>query len=174
MRTMCALACLATCVWLIGLSVAAEKKELSDRDQKFVTTAASAGMAEVKAGDIARDRATSDDVKKFAEHMVRDHSKANQELVAILKRAKIDVPKDMREQDQTAIDNLNKQNGAAFDREYIRQQLAAHKEAVALFEDEAKSGKNEELKAFAEKTLPTLREHLKEVTKLAGGDRPSK
>jgi len=172
---MCALAALVTCVWVIGLNVVAEeKRDAGDRDQKFATTAAAAGMAEVKAGNIAMDKATSDDVKKFGEHMVRDHSKANQELTAIMKRANIDVPREMSEKDRTAIDNLNKQNGADFDRAYIKQQLAAHKDAVALFEDEAKNGKNEELRAFAEKTLPTLREHLKHVTQLAGGDRPSK
>src|SRR5262249_33574677 len=58
---------------LVGLS-AAQNARLSDLDQKFVNTAAVAGMAEVKAGEVAKDRATSDDVKKFADSMVADHS----------------------------------------------------------------------------------------------------
>jgi putative membrane protein len=157
---------------LVGLS-AAEQPRLGDLDRKFVDAAA-AGMAEVKAGEVAKDRAMSDDVKKFAGHMVTDHTKANKEFTDLLGKKNISAPKEMREQDRAAIDSLSKLKGAAFDREYVKQQLAAHKEAVALFEEESKNGKDADLRAFAEKTLPTLREHLKEVTTLAGGEKPSK
>jgi putative membrane protein len=54
-----------------------------------------------------------------------------------------------------------------------RRQIRDHEKTIALFEREAKSGKDAELKAFAEKTLPTLKEHLSMVrdlkTKLAKG-----
>jgi putative membrane protein len=153
---------------------AAENPRLSDLDQKFVTVAASGGMMEVKAGDLAKERATNDAVKKFAEHMVTDHGKTNKEFTDMLGNKGIRVPRDMRDEDRTAIDNISKLKGAGFEREYLKQQLAAHKEAVALFEEESKNGKDADLRAFAEKTLPTLREHLKEVTSLAGGERPSR
>jgi putative membrane protein len=163
---------------LVGLGLvgpsAAEQPRLGDLDRKFVDAAAAAGMAEVKAGEVAKDRATGDDVKKFADHMVTDHTKANKEFTELLGKKNVSAPKEMREQDRAAIDNLSKLKGAAFDREYVKQQLAAHKEAVALFEEESKNGKDADLRAFAEKTLPTLREHLKQVTTLAGGEKPSK
>ncbi len=172
MRLSWVLAALAG-VGLVGVA-RAQNARLSDLDQKFIMAAASSGMMEVKAGDLAKEHASNDAVKKFAEHMVTDHSKANKQFTDLLSNKGIMVPKEMREEDRTAIDNLSKLKGAGFDREYLKQQLSAHKEAVALFEEEAKNGKDADLRAFAEKTLPKLREHLKEVTSLAGGERPSR
>jgi putative membrane protein len=172
MRLTCVLALVAG-LGLVGVA-AAENQRLGDLDQKFVNAAASAGMAEVKAGDLAKERAMNDAVKKFADGMGTDHTKANKEFTDLLGKKGISVPKDLREEDRTAIDTLSRLKGADFDREYLKQQLAAHKVAVALFEEEAKNGKDADLRAFAEKALPTLREHLKHVTSLAGGERPSR
>jgi putative membrane protein len=74
---------------------------------------------------------------------------------------------------QAAIAKLEKLDGAAFDRAYVDDQIRDHDKTIALFEREVKSGKDPELKAFAEKTLPTLKEHRSMVqelkTKLAKG-----
>jgi putative membrane protein len=172
-QVLAALMGLGACLGLVGLSAAQENK-VSEVDQKFVRAAASRGLAEVKAGELAKDRAKSDAVKKFAEQMVSDHDKANKDLMDLASKKGIRVSKDMREQERTPIDTLSKLKGPAFDAEFLRQQVTAHKEAVSLFEQESKKGKDEDLRSFAEKTLPTLREHLKEVTKLAGGERPSR
>ena len=74
---------------------------------------------------------------------------------------------------QAVLTKLERLDGAAFDRAYVDDQIRDHEKTIALFEREAKSGKDAELKAFAEKTLPTLKEHLSMVrdlkTKLAKG-----
>jgi len=156
------------CAGLTGLALLAvaatgraEEGRLGDLDQKFVNGAASGGQYEVKSSELAADRAADEGTKKFAKHMIDDHSKANKELMSLLDKRKATPPKDMREQERANVDKLTKLKGADFDREYWMQQLAAHKEAVALFEEEAKNGKDADLKAFAEKTLPTIRDHLK-------------
>ena len=56
--------------------------------------------------------------------------------------------------------------GAAFDRGFVEAQVKAHQEAIALFEQEATSGADAELKAFAQKQLPGLRNHLKQAQDL--------
>jgi putative membrane protein len=164
---------LGTGLWAVGLVAAQERANESALDQKFINAATSSGMFEVKSSELAEDRATNDNVKKFAKEMVNDHKKADKELMDILGKKGISAPK-MREQDQANLDKLSKLKGGDFDRQYGVMQLAGHKEAVALFEEEAKNGKDADLKAFAEKALPTLREHLKHATETFGGERPSK
>ena len=56
--------------------------------------------------------------------------------------------------------------GAAFDRGFIEAQVKAHQEAIALFEAQANGGGDAELKAFAQKQLPALRNHLKQAQDL--------
>lgn len=57
-------------------------------------------------------------------------------------------------------------NGAAFDRGFIEAQVKAHQEAISLFEAQANSGSDAELKAFAQKQLPALRAHLRQAQDL--------
>jgi putative membrane protein len=64
--------------------------------------------------------------------------------------------------------------GADFDKTYIQTQVAAHDEAVVLFSNAGKNAKNPGLKAFAEKTLPTIKEHHEHARKHAGGDKSDK
>ncbi len=152
----------------VNVATAEDKGGKGGLDAKFVKGAASGGMFEVKSSELAGDRATSADVKKFAEHMVRDHGKANKELMDLCSKKGIEAPKEMQPQDKTAIEKLSSLQGAEFDRAFMKAQLAAHKEAVALFEEEAKNGKDQELRSWAEKTLPTLRDHLSMAMKHAG------
>jgi putative membrane protein len=138
----------------------------SNPDRKFAETAASAGMAEVEMGKVAQQRGGSD-VKAFADRMVTDHGKANQELTAIAGAKNIKLPAGLSGKDQRELGKLQKLTGGGFDAEYVKSQVAAHKDAVALFKRESSSGKDTDLKAFAGKTLPTLQEHLTMVTALS-------
>jgi putative membrane protein len=59
------------------------------------------------------------------------------------------------------MDKMQKLSGAQFDRAYMDDMVADHKQDVAEFKKEASSGKDSEVKSFAAKTLPTLEDHLK-------------
>jgi putative membrane protein len=59
------------------------------------------------------------------------------------------------------MDKMQKLSGAQFDRAYMDDMVADHKQDVAEFKKEASSGKDNEVKSFATKTLPTLEDHLK-------------
>jgi putative membrane protein len=135
-------------------------------DRKFVEAAATAGMAEVAMAKVAQQRGGAD-VKRFANRMVTDHDKANRELMAIAGTKSIDVPDKLPGKDRRALDKLRKLRGAAFDAEYVKSQLAAHKDAWSLFKRESANGRDSDLKAFAGRTLPTLQEHLANITALA-------
>ena len=140
---------------------------LTGQDSKFVNTAAEAGAAEVAMGKLASDHASSADVKSFASRMVTDHQKAGDQLKSIAKAKGVNPPEQLSKKDQSELDKLGKLKGADFDKEYVKVQLAAHKDAVSLFSAESKSGKDAELKQFASTTLPTLQDHLRMVQDLS-------
>jgi putative membrane protein len=130
-------------------------------DEHFVMEVAQDGMAEVELGKLAADKASSADVKKFAQRMVDDHSKANDELKTLAQNKKITLPTSVDATHKATLDRLSTLSGEAFDRAYMQEMVKAHRKAVEAFRMEAKSGKDPDIKAWASKTLPTLEEHLK-------------
>ena len=131
----------------------------------FVDNAAEGGITEVEAGKLALEKSSSADVKTFAQHMVTDHTKANQELMALAKKLDIEVPDDAALTDK-AKKAILEMRDESFDKAYSNNQVAAHEKTVELFKKEAASSDNPELKAFATKTLPTLEAHLKMAKEL--------
>jgi putative membrane protein len=109
---------------------------LNGQDRKFVTSAAEAGAAEVAMGKLASDHASSTDVKSFAARMVTDHEKAGDQLKSIASAKDVTPPDRPSKKDQSELDKLSRLKGVDFDKEYVKVQLAAHKDAVALFGSE--------------------------------------
>jgi putative membrane protein len=132
-------------------------------EESFWTTAADGGLAEVEMGKLASQKAQNPDVKKFAQMMVSDHTKANNELKAIAAKQKITLPTEVGPRNRSTIDELNKLSGADFDREYVQAMVDDHEADVQLFEDQAEDETDAQAKAFAEKTLPVLRKHLEAI-----------
>jgi putative membrane protein len=130
-------------------------------DATFVSDAASGGMAEVQLGQLAQEKGSSDAVKDFGQKMVTDHGKADDELKGIAEKEGITVPSNMSRKDQAAYDRLSKLQGAEFDREYARMMVRDHQKDIVAFEKEADNGKDNSVKEFAHRTLPTLKEHLR-------------
>ncbi len=137
-------------------------------DEQFVAHAASGGMAEVKLSQFAADHATNADVKSFAQHMVTDHTKANDNLKQAAAGANITVPADIDARDKAMGDRVMAMKGDDFDRGFMRANIRDHEKTIALFEAEASHGKNDALKGFATSTLPTLRDHLKMAQDIGG------
>ncbi len=140
----------------------------SSSDREFMMKAAIGGMEEVELGRLATQKAASPDVKQFGQRMVDDHSKANSELMGLAARKAVSLPTALDKQHQDDVDKLSKLSGAAFDREYMSMMVKDHQEDVAEFEREAASGADTDVKQWAERTLPTLRQHLQMAQETAG------
>jgi putative membrane protein len=123
-------------------------------------------MAEVELGKVAQQKASDSQVKSFAERMVTDHSKANDELKSIAGGKGVTLPTSLDKDHQKDSDKMQRLQGPEFDREYMKHMVADHKKTVADFEKQAKSGKDNEVKQFAAKNLPTIQEHLKMAQQL--------
>jgi putative membrane protein len=137
-------------------------------DEQFVQKASAAGLAEVNMAKMALQNASRDDVKQFAKRVIEDHTKANRELNRIADAKRFTPAASMDGAHETMATRMSRLTGADFDREYMRNQVKDHEQAVALFEAESKNGRDPQLKEFATKTLPTLREHLETAQKIAG------
>ena len=133
---------------------------MSKTDSKFVIDAAQGGMAEVKAGQLAAEKATDPDVKSFAQKMVEDHGKANDELKAAAEKKGIAVPMALDSSHEKMLQKLSKLIGADFDKQYVKDMISDHKDTIELFQKEADKGDDGDLKAWAGQTLPTLQMHL--------------
>lgn len=131
----------------------------------FVDNAAQSGITEVEAGKLALQKSSSADIKTFAQHMVDDHTKANQQLMALAKKHDLEVPDDAALLDK-AKKAILEMRDESFDKAYANNQVNAHEEAVELFKKEASSSDNAELKAFATEKLPTLEKHLQMAKEL--------
>jgi putative membrane protein len=140
----------------------------SVKDQEFAKEAARGGMAEVQLGELAMKSGQSEKVTSFGKKMVADHTKAGDELKSIAQKKMIPLPSDLSEQDKGLYARLSKLNGAAFDKAYIDAMVKDHEADVADFEKEAHSGADSDLRHFASKTLPTLKQHL-QMAKAASG-----
>jgi putative membrane protein len=135
-------------------------------DPEFAILAASGGLLEVQSSQTAQQRATNDEVKKFAKQMVDDHTKANQELMQIVTRRGANQQPQMVTHHAVMAQRLGSMSGAMFDMEYACGQIGSHVEAVALFEAYSKNGQDQELRAFAAKHLPHLKQHLTMAQKM--------
>ena len=135
-------------------------------DAQFATTAAKDGAAEVNAGKLAEGKTTNPRVKSFAEMMVTDHTKAGDELAALAKSKNFTFPNEPDTAAQKKAAMLSSLSGKAFDKAYVAAMVDGHKKAVKLFTDASQNCKDADLKAFAAKTLPTLKMHLDSITAL--------
>ena len=138
--------------------------ELSSADRKFVEQAAAGGMMEITTGRLAAERGTSQEVKAYGQRMVEEHSRANGELLQLAAKkgatmSDNDRAKHARDMAK-ARDKLSKYSGEEFDRMYMKMQVQDHEKMVALLERAAESGADADLKAWAAKMLPAVREHL--------------
>ena len=148
-------------------SSASGSSQLSAAEQTFVKKAAQGGMAEVELGKLATQKASSEDVKKFGQRMVDDHTKANDQLKQIAGNKGVTLPTDLNSKDQAMKERLSKLDGEKFDQAYMKNMVRDHTKDVSEFRKESTSGKDSDLKSFASQTLPTLEDHLKEAKNIA-------
>lgn len=138
-------------------------------DAKFAVAAANGGMAEVELGNLAQEKAVNPKVKDFGAMMVRDHSKANDELKALAKSKGITLPDALDKDEQKVKNDLSAKSGAKFDKAYVSNMIDDHKADIKEFEKAAGNLKDADLKAFANNTLPTLKMHLAAIQKIHDG-----
>lgn len=136
----------------------------ANKTKDFVTKAAVAGLFEVKTSELAIKTSKRADVVAFAKMMVKDHTAAGKKLdTAAAATSGVTPPAALDDDHQKKLDDLATKTGTDFDKAYIDIQQSAHSEAVNLFDDYSKNGKDAALQTFATDTLPTLQAHKDKI-----------
>ena len=148
-----------------ALATAHAQTALSDGDREFIDQAAQGGHAEVSMGQSAAE-SKNPAISAFGKQMVADHGKMNDELATLAKQKGYEPPTsaDLASQAKGAV--VDALPGKTFDSQYVSSQLDDHKQTLALFENEARSGQDPELKALALKAIPVIQEHIAKLEEL--------
>src|SRR5262249_46741260 len=141
---------------------------LTSSEKEFMTNAARGGMMEVQLGNLAEQKASSNDVKQFGERMSTDHSQLGQKLQQLASNLNFTLPQELNPEQQNVVSRLEKLAGKAFDREYMREMVSDHVKDISEFERAASQVTNADIKQFASEALPTMRDHLKMAREIAG------
>ncbi len=135
-------------------------------DASFVTSAAQGGMTEIQEAQLALSMAHSPKVKAYANRMVSDHTMADDQLKQIVTGKGATLPADVSDAQTQEIAALKADTGRKFDRDYIADQISGHQAMLTLFQTEASSGTDADVKKFAADTLPTVQSHLDQAQKM--------
>jgi len=138
---------------------------VSKADQNFAVNTAIGGMTEIQAGQLAEQKGMSKDVKDYGAMLVKDHTEAADKLKAIATQKNITLPSALTPDAQKNIDDLQKEDGKKFDKDFLSMMVSDHKKVISAFEDESKNGSDADIRAFADSTLHTLHKHLDKAEK---------
>jgi putative membrane protein len=150
---------------------------VSTGDRNFVEQMVMGGTAEVELGNMAKQKAASPEVKQFADRMVRDHTRAGEELKQIASKHSIPASAQIDEKHRDLMNKLSSLRGADFDREYMNAMVEGHEDVVDELQKHASEdrfGDNKgavkpepsnnpaeaDINMWAANALPTVREHL--------------
>lgn len=151
----------------LALAQGAAAIDLSNDDQRFLRKAGESGMLEMQASELAVQKAENPEVKRYAEMMIKDHAAVDKELKVLAQRKGFQLPVELEGGKLRLMENLRQLDGAAFDEEYADEvAVDAHEDTVELFEDAAEDADDDEVRAFAAKHLPALKNHLEMGHKL--------
>jgi putative membrane protein len=137
------------------------------QDKMFLRKAAEGGIAEVKFGQLAAQKGSSDDVKAFGQKMVDDHTKLNNEMAQVADSMGVMLPKSMNKEDQAEYDKLNTLSGNDFDMEYLSCMVKDHHKDLHEFRMEAASRTDPTLHDEVVKAQSVIHDHTVMVDKIA-------
>jgi putative membrane protein len=137
-----------------------KNSQLARGDRKFMQDAAEDGMFEVQVGQLAANKASDDKVKQFASKLVEDHQSANNELVQLANTKGGELSAAPPRGKRRDLEKLGKDSGSKFDDKFVKAQVKDHEKDIKKFEKASGKVKDPQLKAWIDKTLPHLREHL--------------
>lgn len=132
----------------------------------FLQEVAVGNLLEIRSSEMAKKTSTNAEVRRFADGMIADHQKNMAELKPLAQRNNVVLPTDLTPEKKREVSQLQSMTGSAFDRAYVDLQLKAHQQTVAKFETVGQSLGDTDVRAFVDKSLPVLRNHLTMVSNM--------
>jgi putative membrane protein len=149
-----------------------EKKPLDKdpaNDVEFVAMALAGDIGEVKMAEVALKKSKNQDVRKFAERMIKDHSMSRDMLLERAKFLKVAVAEGLDPHKREMMDRLHKLEGSDFDNAYWRMMVEDHEKALRIWGKFSRDARDEKLRELARTTVPTIKDHLEQARRHAKG-----
>ena len=144
------------------------KPQLAELDRNFLINSNQVDMVEVSAGEMAKIRGTSPEIKAYGRLMMADHHKGHDALLTLAGSNGVPLGKTLNAAHQATADRLKMAPAGAFDKMFIDAMVAGHHKAIAANETASKNSKDAKVKALADNNLPVLRAHLMEAQRIQG------
>jgi putative membrane protein len=151
----------------MGALAQSSNGNLDAHDRMFVKKAAQGNLAEVQLGQLALQKSSSPEVKQFAQRMIDDHTKAEDQLKQVASQENVTLPDSPNAEQKATKDRLEKLSGKSFDRAYMKDMVTDHTKDVSEFKMEARDAKDPAVKNYASQTAPVIESHLKEAKSIA-------
>lgn len=132
----------------------------------FLQEVAVGNLVEIRSSEMAKQQSTNAEIRRFADMMIADHQKNLNELKPLAQRNNVVLPNELSPDKKREVVQLRSMTGGAFDRAYVDLQLKSHQQTVAKFETIGQSLGDTDVRAFVDKSLPVLRNHLQKVSAL--------
>ena|SRR5579885_379731 len=137
----------------------------------YVRQTAMSDLFEIQSSQMALDKSQDAAVRKFAQQMIHDHTQSSEKLKKLLQTENVNIapPSKLDQAHLALLDKLRGASGSAFDKDYVKDQIAGHREALAVQKTYAASGEDAKLKSFAQAAADMVQMHLDEAEKLGQG-----
>lgn len=142
-------------------STSASSATTNNPDQQFINDAAKGNRAEIELGKMVVEKAKDPNVKRFAQMMVDDHTKALNQLQQVASKSNITLPDGIPDDAKDLQDKLSSESGKQLEKDYMDGMVQDHQKDVQDFQQASQNLKDKDVKMWATKTLPTLQKHLK-------------
>jgi putative membrane protein len=136
-------------------------------DRMFVSKAMQGSMAEVQLGQLTLEKSSNEKVKEFAQRMIDDHTKLNDQMKPVAQQVGVTVPNEISKNDRKTIAKLQALSGPAYDEAYIKDMVKDHKQDLNEFQMEASSGQDQTVKDAANQGSKVIAHHLQMAQQLA-------
>jgi putative membrane protein len=160
MRTFGVVLALAVTVAMLLVPGRALAQELNRVDEQFLVAAHQANLAEIAAGKLAQQKAGSSDVREHGAVFIRDHTALDADVQRVARALGVELPDAPSAEQRRQLDAVAANEGDAFDRAWIGQQLLAHRASLALGERELATGQNRDVQGLARNAAPVINKHL--------------
>jgi putative membrane protein len=159
---------LFTSIVLVGFSTVVDAvQQPGEMEQVFLQQAAEGQQVEIALGQLAAEKASNDEVKQFGQRMIRDHQRANREVLQLASKAGVQISPQLTDRQKRTQQAFVGLSGEAFDQAYMTYMLRDHVKDVNAFQQSAQMLRDSEVKSWASSTLPILKEHLERAKVVA-------
>lgn len=144
----------------------------SKQDRNWLKKIHQGNLAEIQAGQLAKEKGSAEAVREFGALLVKDHDELDKQVVKTAKQLGVKLPKNSSGEQKRTLAALRDASRSDFDQEFLIAMRDAHEKAVAQTKTEIEKGSSPQVKQLAEQALPQLERHLEEIGKIPGGERP--